>query len=769
MKKKAAVSILFIILFLMGAVEAKAHQTETHQHITREAFKLLKMSFPGALAEMESYAGTNEKENPLDKSWGSLKIVSGTWIEDAYDVVYHYGIGNEPDFEQFFIPDVFDDRKAFTTITHFWDGDGGPDKRTKLSDWVKVWFKHVYWSFYCENAMQKMRKYVNGDYNYRWMYRNGTQWQGCPEIALAHDFRFIPLVDLYKGKGTIRAVKYLDISDDWNSTSCPVLSASDFDHGYSYEILGRMAHLLQDMSVPAHVHNNSHACKSDQYCDYYERHELSYHLWTAEEIYTRGGKFINPYQKNVNDPIYFLMYFMNQITDHYASGRTGGDDQYDPTFPYLAEIIPPLGPPTGTGEINDANCRAMHDVLIPYAIRATAGLMYWFAVETGQLPRPFMVDNPGFENGFDFWNPYGDGMVEASSQNPFSGNFSGHIQRDASTGNYFGLYQENIAVEPDTEYRLKLRIKVQAIKGYASAAFGIWSSDPLLNHHTDFGQLSLTNGWVEISGVWKSRPDENVIRVMLFGSGDFVGEAYFDGLVLEEIRPQNMGFESGLKYWERYGDGDYRAVAGGVEGAQCAQISRSKGTGYYLGLAQRKIPCEPNTIYRLTLWLKTASDSGHAAAALGNWGSSNTHKEFGLTGGYTDWKEMSGTWTSKWDETSFDIVLYGSTDFSGYAYFDNLVLEKVGVVPLGVSILGPSALGYKKTGTYRAEVVSGSGDYRYQWYKKMDGNDHWASLGTQQTQAVTMINTGFTLKVDVHDNRTGQEGTATKHVEYVED
>jgi hypothetical protein len=323
-------------------------------------------------------------------------------------------------------------------------------------------------------------------------------------------------------------------------------------------------------------------------------------------------------------------------------------------------------------------------------------------------------------------------------------------------------------VEPDTEYRLKLRVKAQASSGYASAALGVWSSDPALNHHTDFGQLSVTNGWVEVSGVWKSRSDENVIRVMLYGSRDFAGEAYFDGLVLEEVKPQNTGFESGLKYWERYGDGDYRAVAGGVEGAQCAQIGRSKGTGYYFGLTQRKIPCEPNTIYRLTLWLKTEADSGHAAAALGNWGSPNTHKEFGFTGGYTDWKEISGTWTSRWNETSFDIVLYGSTDFSGYAYFDNVVLEKVGVVPLGVSILGPSGLGYKKTGTYRAEVVSGSGDYRYQWYKKMDGNDHWAPLGAQQAQIVTMFNTGFTLRVDVRDNQTGQDAFGTIYVEYGE-
>lgn len=774
MREKTWIPIIFIILFLIGTVEVNAHTQKLHQHITREAFQLLQMSFPGKLSEMGSYLGTNETVDPygLDKSWGARRIVSGSWIEDEYDPVYHYGSGRRPDFNQDvpgFFYDIggafYDERKAFVSITHFWDADRGPDKKTDLSDKING----VYWSFSCQNALQKMRKYVNGNYHYRWIYRKPTRWKGCNGLALAHDFKFLPLIDLYKGKGTVRALKYLDIAGDWVRTSCPTISARDFDHGYSYELLGRMCHLLQDMSVPAHVHNNAHACDHGQYCDYYERNELNYPTWGAEEIYANGGRFINPYQRSVNDPIYFLMVFMNQITDHYASGKTDGDDQYDRNFPYLAEIIPMLGPPTKRGEVNDANCRAMHDVLVPYAIRATAGLMYWFAVETGQLPRPFVVDNPGFENGLDSWTPYGDGIVEVSSQTPFSDHFSAHIRRETATGNYFGLYQEDIVVEPDTEYRLRLRVKAQASSGFASAALGVWSSDPALNHHTDFGQVSSTNGWVEISGVWKSRPDENMIRVMLYGSTDFAGEAYFDGLVLEEVRPQNMGFESGLKYWEKYGDGDYEAVVGGLEGERCAQMGRPQDTGYYFGLAQRKIPCEPNTTYRLTLWLKAESDSGHAAAALGNWGSSNTHQDFGFTGGTTDWKEISGTWTSRWDETSFDIVLYGSTDFSGSAYLDNLVLEKVGVHPLGVSILGPSSLGFKKMGTYTAEVVSGSGNYRYQWYKKMDGSDYWISLGTQQTQAMTMLYTGFTLKVDVHDNVTGKEASATKHVDFGDD
>ena len=153
------------------------------------------------------------------------------------------------------------------------------------------------------------------------------------------------------------------------------------------------------------------------------------------------------------------------------------------------------------------------------------------------------------------------------------------------------------------------------------------------------------------------------------------------------------------------------------------------------------------------------------AAAFGNWGSPNTHQDFGYTGGYTDWTEISGTWTSRPDETSMDIYLFGGTDFTGDLYFDGLVLQKVGPAPLDATLLGPSSLGYKEHGTYTAGVSRGSGDYTYQWYKKMDGRDYWYPLGTGQTQGVSMINRGVTLKVEVYDNVTGAEGSATKQVE----
>jgi len=121
----------------------------------------------------------------------------------------------------------------------------------------------------------------------------------------------------------------------------------------------------------------------------------------------------------------------------------------------------------------------------------------------------------------------------------------------------------------------------------------------------------------------------------------------------------------------------YEAVKGDMvkEGSYSASFRRGAATGNYFGLKQKKIPCEPNTTYRLTLWVKTELVSGSAAAALGNWDSSNTHVDFGWTGGSTGWTEISGAWTSQADETTLDIVLYGSTDFSGTAYFDGLVLQ----------------------------------------------------------------------------------------------
>jgi hypothetical protein len=113
-----------------------------------------------------------------------------------------------------------------------------------------------------------------------------------------------------------------------------------------------------------------------------------------------------------------------------------------------------------------------------------------------------------------------------------------------------------------------------------------------------------------------------------------------------------------------------------------------------------------------------------------------------------------------------DIVLYGTPDFSGEAFFDDVRLEKVGAAPLAADIEGPSVLGFKQPGTYVADVRFGSGNYTYQWYQQEEGSLEWYPLGTAGSQRVRMIDRSFTLKVEARDSQTGQRAVAEFDVAY---
>jgi len=148
------------------------------------------------------------------------------------------------------------------------------------------------------------------------------------------------------------------------------------------------------------------------------------------------------------------------------------------------------------------------------------------------------LGNPGFEQGLDFWHGYGDGLIEFTSEDAFNGSYSAHIERNDATGQYLGLCEKEVVVEPDTEYRLSLWVKTRATSGRVGAGLGVWSSDATLNHHSDFGHTGGISDWTQITGTWISRPDEDAIRIVLYGNPDFAGEAFFDDLVLEEVGVQ---------------------------------------------------------------------------------------------------------------------------------------------------------------------------------------------------------------------------------------
>ncbi len=115
---------------------------------------------------------------------------------------------------------------------------------------------------------------------------------------------------------------------------------------------------------------------------------------TAFEVYQEYGEFIDPYDHE--DPMFYLAYFLNQIADYFLflDGRQAGDENYNPAIPGLEDVISSLENQLEPNDLNAGNCIDMYNVLIPYAIKATAGLLYWLAVESGQIepiPEPWHV------------------------------------------------------------------------------------------------------------------------------------------------------------------------------------------------------------------------------------------------------------------------------------------------------------------------------------------------------------------------------------------
>ncbi len=83
---------------------------------------------------------------------------------------------------------------------------------------------------------------------------------------------------------------------------------------------------------------------------------------------------------------------------------------------------------------------------------------------------------------------------------------------------------------------------------------------------------------------------------------------------------------------------------------------------------------------------------------------------------------------------------------------------------LNIGITGPDMLEYKEKGTWAASGNWGDYSVIYQWWKKYDGSSSWTTLGSDSTQSVLMLRTGFTLKLRV--TRGWEYDEATHYVQY---
>lgn len=179
---------------------------------------------------------------------------------------------------------------------------------------------------------------------------------------------------------------------------------------FIWEILGRIAHLIGDMCTPAHVHNDVHALG-----DFYET-TMNFEFatqWDHSDALLAGGFFdVNGKQ----DPLRYLIYTINQITAYFPSDDADGNRNYIVThgFDYYHELQSFMSTHLNPPNRNYINVNEIANVCFVNSIRAVAGLLYWFALETDLLDNTSVINN--FGGGFikvDFNNCYSNYRIKA--------------------------------------------------------------------------------------------------------------------------------------------------------------------------------------------------------------------------------------------------------------------------------------------------------------------------------------------------------------------
>ena len=377
-----------------------AHTERVHQYLAREAYKLLKLYLGNKdIPVMFNNLGYKETGNFL--SWvdrGSDfvdgTICAGAYREDVQDIVYGYG-------EAWGIPAIDQTAQEWlASVTHFWEADQGDNAPTNL-DWVP--------NLQIPNAYQKILRYFND----MWIGINSrveartVQGEQVRLYTVAGNeganMHYNSIIELFKsGKIYVPYAIVLNVQTGQSRSYIGDIFINEtLRNKIVFEILGRMCHLVADMSVPAHVHNNSHiptlgtADKYEQDFMFIQWNDESFSLpsvtyWDANRVWNTFGNIMNPYV-SYDTPLHLLMYSVNQLSDHFASRTVAGDDIFNPTYSDVQQYFPYSITPTTIAQYSAASVSSLttiRNATFPHAIRAIAGLLYWFAKEADLLPIP---------------------------------------------------------------------------------------------------------------------------------------------------------------------------------------------------------------------------------------------------------------------------------------------------------------------------------------------------------------------------------------------
>jgi hypothetical protein len=268
MKNNILISI--VCVFFLHTT-ASAHLENVHQYILYQAYQYLKLKTGKTIPEFEQQIALwkqngvfKEANSDLPKFNGGLPrywelspaLSISIWREDHQDAVWERkGLEN-----------------AEISSSHFWVADLGDDALTPLGFGpLGINIGNF------RNAWEKARIYAFGKNKLSGIWNNVIAIQGNYEDeffgGLGNAGKYISytsLIDLYKtGNYWYNGTKteYQDGDQTISEYSKPgVFNPGDQPLSatvrklYAYNLLGRIAHLLTDMGVPAHVHGDIHAC-----------------------------------------------------------------------------------------------------------------------------------------------------------------------------------------------------------------------------------------------------------------------------------------------------------------------------------------------------------------------------------------------------------------------------------------------------------------------------------------------------------------------------
>lgn len=369
---------------------AEAHKEYVHQYLAIEAYRLLLDRHPFlAGSPFAGHVGT-QSGDCAGFPFTAATIAAGAYREDCEDPVFGYGNVAGPMDEAYF------------SASHFWDADAGDNSTIRICDLTCGDY---------QNSFRKTLRYVLPALYGRWTAKltwpAGVARFHLPDGgtgAIAHGgmigFDYDSLAPFYRD-GSAVITGYLDVSGRWQTPSTVpdqlplrIVAPQGVRDRIAWEVIGRIVHLLGDMGVPAHAHNDIHPpfWWGGESADVFESEMGSrYGAWGWEEAATQGHLLELPGAlpgAPAENALRYFLYCTNQVADRFPSNDADGDSRYDRSWGTddysVLDIIGEAVTPHGARGVFHAEAA---DMAFVFSIRAIAGLYRWFALETGILAR----------------------------------------------------------------------------------------------------------------------------------------------------------------------------------------------------------------------------------------------------------------------------------------------------------------------------------------------------------------------------------------------